>query len=92
LTRIIFRVHAIQRMFMRRITKDEVLHAIEAGEVIEEYPDDTPYPSRLILGWEGQRPLHVVAAYDAEDDEEIIITVYKPDPAHWESDYKRRKP
>jgi len=45
------------------------------------YPDDTPYPSRLLLGWRGDKPLHVVAAYNAQDDEQIVITVYEPDSA-----------
>ena len=35
---------------------------LESGEAIAEYPDDTPYASRLVLGWAGPRPLHVVAA------------------------------
>jgi len=46
--------------------------------VIEEYPDDTPYPSRLILGWNGTKPLHVVIADNNEDKETIIITAYEP--------------
>ena len=28
----------------------EPLEALNGGEIIEEYPDDQPYPSRLILG------------------------------------------
>ena len=47
--------------------------------VIKEYPDDTPYPSRLILGYDNNRPIHVVSAYDQNDDMEYIITVYEPD-------------
>jgi len=26
---------------------------IETGEIIEDYPNDFPYPSRLLLGWCG---------------------------------------
>ena len=29
---------------------DELLEAIESGEIIEDYPDDKPYPSCLIFG------------------------------------------
>jgi hypothetical protein len=50
--RLIFRVHALQRMFQRRITEADVREILQVGEVIESYPDDTPYPSRLILGFE----------------------------------------
>ena len=90
--RIIFRVHAIQRMFERGITDDEVRAVLSGGEMIEDYPTDTPYPSRLLLGWRGIRPLHVVAADNAADNETIVITVYEPDPRQWEADFRRRRP
>ncbi len=61
-------------------------------QVIETYPTDKPFSSRLILGWSGSRPIHVVAADDATTQETFIVTVYQPDPAEWESGFKRRKP
>jgi hypothetical protein len=64
---------------------------IESGEVIEGYPDDTPYASRLILGWRQRRPLHVVAADNPDEGETIVITVYEPNPSEWETDFKKRK-
>lgn len=64
--RLVFRLHVVQRMFERRIGMEEGRRAIEAGDVIEEYPDDTPFPSRLILGRRGSNPLHVVAAEKEE--------------------------
>ena len=48
--KITYRLHAVQRMFERKVSIEEVRYVLETGEVIEEYPDDTPYPSRLILG------------------------------------------
>lgn len=89
--RLVFRVHAIRRMFERKITPEDVRHVLETGEPIEDYPDDTPYPSRLVLGWRGARPIHVVAAENSDDQETIVITTYEPDPAKWERDFKRRK-
>lgn len=53
---------------------------------------DTPYPSRLILGWTAGMPLHVVVAEDTEAETSIIITVYEPDPAIREADFEREKP
>ena len=88
---LIFRVHAVQKMFERSITQADVAAVIAQGDVIRSYPDDTPYPSRLILGWRDQRPLHVVAADNAPDDETIIITVYEPDPALWQPDFRTKK-
>jgi hypothetical protein len=43
------------------------------------------------LGWIGSRPLHVVLADNKPDQETIIITVYEPEVAQWEPDFKRRK-
>ena len=89
--RLVFRVHAIQRMFQRGIGEPAVRQVISTGEIIEDYPDDTPYPSRLVLGWHGRRPLHVVVADNADHKENIVITVYEPDLTEWESDFKTRR-
>ena len=90
--KIIFRTHAIQRMFQRRVDEKDVRSVLETGEIIEVYPDDTPYPSRLILGWLESRPLHVVAADNIADNETIVITVYEPEQDKWSPNFKRRTP
>ena len=89
--RLVFRVHAIQRMFQRQVSIDDVHHVLKSGETIEAYPDDIPYPSSLILGWCGSRPVHIVAADNMTAHETIIITVYEPDLAQWEPGFKRRR-
>jgi beta-phosphoglucomutase-like phosphatase (HAD superfamily) len=88
--RVIFRVHALARMFERRIGLEDVHTVIAHGEVIQTYPDDKPYPSRLLLGWIGTRPLHVVVAEDSEDGILIVVTAYEPDPIQWDSGFKRK--
>ena len=35
------------------------------------------YPSRLVLGWIGNRPLHVVVA-DHVEETQWVVTVYEP--------------
>jgi len=90
--RLIFRVHAIQRMFERGITAADVRHVVATGDTIEDYPDDSPYPSRLMLGWIGLRPLHVVVGEDRVGQAIIVITVYEPASSRWSSDFKRRQP
>lgn len=89
--KVTYRVHAVRRMFERGISEAQVREVLEGGEEITAYPDDKPYPSRLLLGWRGERPLHVVAAYNGRDDEEIVITVYEPEAALWEDGFKRRR-
>ena len=54
------RQHAAQRMLERGISVADVLTALNSGATIEDYPDDTPLPSRLTLGWVDERPVHVV--------------------------------
>jgi len=80
-------------MAERGIDPGDVVSILRTGTVIKEYPDDTPYPSRLIAGWIAEQPVHSVAADNACDNEDIIITVYEPDPRKWEPDFlTRRRP
>lgn len=92
--RVLYSGHARREMRdeeFGRITDQEVEEALQSGEVIEMYLDDTPYPSVLIFGTtSATRPLHAVCAYDAEADHAVIVTVYQPDPDRWE-EYRRRK-
>ncbi len=87
----IFRIHAIERMFQRGISMEDVMHVLATGETIEAYPDDTPYPSRLILGRCGGGPIHAVIAENKEAGQTIVVTAYVPDTEEWERDFKRRK-
>ncbi len=92
MSRFVHRVHALQRMFERQIGRAVVESVIQSGTTIEVYPEDTPYPSRLILGWDNERPVHVVVADNPHDDEIIVITVYQPDSVRWDSSFSRRIP
>lgn len=89
--KIVWRRHAYERMGQRNIHKSDVEHVLKTGEAIEDYPEDTPYPSRLICGWTKSRPLHVVAATNEVDNELIVITAYEPDAEQWDSAFTRRK-
>ena len=54
--RLVFRVHAIQRMFQRGISEEEVKQVIATGKAIETYTTDKPFPSRLIRRVEWRSP------------------------------------
>jgi hypothetical protein len=86
-----FRVHAVQRMFERRISTAKVRSVLDTGETIEDYSSEMPEPSRLILGFQGKRPFHVVTSENPETNITTIITVYIPDPAKWTKDSKSRR-
>lgn len=90
--KVIFSAHSARRMFERSMSVDDVLRVVDSGEVIEEYPDDYPYPSRLLFAKLSDRYLHVVIADNTTDNETIIVTIYEPDPAKWDSEFKRRMP
>jgi hypothetical protein len=87
-----FRIHAIERMAKWGVNVRDVEHVLANGETIEDYPEDSPYPSRLLLARLGNRALHLVAAYNRLDVETIVVTVYEPDPAQWSPDFRRRLP
>jgi hypothetical protein len=78
-------------MMERGISRDEVKQALLDGELIEEYPNDNPFPSGLILGFINEIPLHVVLGIDKETNYCYIITAYWPDLEYFESDYKTRR-
>lgn len=78
-------------MFQRGISQKDVGRVLATGKTIEAYPDDKPYPSRLILGWLGTRPVHVVAADNQEEQTTIVITVYEPDLTRWGPGFERRR-
>lgn len=88
---VIFSGHALQRMFERGIPREDVVAAIGSGEIVEEYANDLPFPSGLVLGFADRMPLHVVVAVDLETESCYIVTVYSPDPVRWHGDLKTRR-
>jgi len=88
---VVFSGHAIQRMFERGIGRDDVLVVIAQGEMIADYADDKPFPSRLLLGSMEAKPLHVVLACDDAAGRCIVITVHEPALEHWSEDFRTRK-
>ena len=88
---LLFRVHAVQRMFERNIALRTVAQALQSGEIVEDYSSEMPEPSHLILGFQGRRPFHVVTSENVERNEITIITVYLPDPRKWAEDFRNRR-
>ena len=88
---LIFRIHAVQRMFERGISARKVRDASETGETIEDYSSEMPEPSRLILCFQGKRPFHVVTSENPSANEITVITVYIPEPNKWKKDFRSRR-
>jgi hypothetical protein len=77
-------------MVQRAVTEAQFRAVLDASDVIEDYPDDTPYPSALYIGFVAGRALHVVAAQDEVGTRTIVVTVYEPDPAEWDATLRKR--
>jgi hypothetical protein len=86
-----WRIHALQQMITRNISRRDVLNIVHSGEIIESYPHDLPYPSFLIMGSSQGRALHIVVAYAAEINTVYVITAYEPDTLKWDEKFRRRK-
>jgi hypothetical protein len=88
---ILYTNHAVKQMFQRNISTNEVEEVLESGEVIMEYIDDKPFPSKLLFSIINLRPLHIVCSFNEKENTSIIITVYEPSLDVWENDFKTRK-
>jgi len=83
-------VHVLARLQERGIEPSDVKHCITTGRIIEQYPDDYPYPSCLVLGAAvNGNVLHVVVGVG--EGYLWLITAYYPDPLKWNEDFSIRK-
>ena len=83
--------HADEAVESDRLTFDEVYFSVLHGEIIEDYPDDKPYPSCLVYGQTfSSDPVHTVWAFNDENQWAVLITVYRPDPKRW-NDFRERR-
>ena len=89
--KIVWTQHVALRLRERGVKRMDLIDCITTGEIIEQYPEDKPFPSCLILGFcEASVPLHVVVALNPAVSC-CIITAYRPDSSKWEADLKTRK-
>ena len=90
LSRIVLTEHARIRLIERSITIEDVVSYIRSGEIIEQYENDKPFPSCLILGLAiNSKYIHAVVSSDGKFIH--LITAYCPSEERWENDFKTRK-
>ena len=81
--------HAVERFKQRGIFIRDVKAAIFSGVIIEQYPEDFPFPSCLVCGTTTRDlVLHVVISDEGSSSR--IITAYYPDSDRWSGDFKTR--
>jgi len=82
--------HILERLFQRNIRIDDVKAALMKCEIIEQYPNDYPFPSCLAIGRTKEgRIIHVVCGSNGV--ELWLITAYFPNPVVWSDDFKQRR-
>lgn len=82
--------HVLARLQERGIEPSDIKSCIAAGRIIEQYPDDYPFPSCLVLGAAvNGRMLHVVVGVG--EGYLWLISAYYPDPLKWNKDFSIRK-
>lgn len=93
--RLAFKSHTALRMRQRRISSDEVKEALQNCKIIENYPNDYPFPSGLVVGYtRKKRAIHAVVVIDDQNKEEgmlWIITVYEPNILEWQEGFEKRR-
>ncbi len=82
--------HAAERFHQRGIKISDIRHAVNFGEIIEQYPEDYPYPSCLICGKNNSDKI-IHAVLSDEGTSSRIITAYFPDSEKWSEDFKMRR-
>jgi hypothetical protein len=57
--------HANQEALADRLSVDDIRRSVLSGEIIEDYPEDKPYPSCLVCGATADGyPVHSVWGYN----------------------------
>ena len=83
--------HADEEANNELISLKMARESVSTGEIIEQYPNDKPYPSCLIFSrLENGDPIHTIWAFNKEMNSSVLITMYRPDPQKWIDNKIRR--
>ena len=82
--------HIQKRLAQRNIRPGDVEEALANCKIIEQYPNDYPFPSCLVLGRNAAgQALHIVCGSDGEKLR--LITAYFPAPFEWAEGFRQRR-
>lgn len=82
--------HGAKRLRERHISINDVFSAISNGEIIEQYPNDEPFPGCLILG-QAVNEVYIHVVISICDDTINLVTAYYPTLDKWEDDLMTRR-
>jgi len=86
-------LHGYEEMENDDIFLSDIVEHMRNAESVETYPDYHKGPCCLFLIHDTKgRPIHVLWGLAKDSSEPaVLITAYRPDPARWSDDYRRRK-
>jgi hypothetical protein len=84
--------HGYRELAADGIALTDVIGGVDFAVVVESYPDAVRGPSVLVLQNDRNgEPLHIVwGMLNGNEALAVLITAYRPDPARWTPDFKRR--
>ena len=85
--------HGYDEMAEDGILAGEVVEGVTDAIVVEDYPEYFKGPCTLVLQQDRSgRPIHVVWGIPrGQRSPAVLVTAYRPDPALWTDDYRRRR-
>lgn len=85
--------HGYKKLFKDGILFRDLTAGIAKGEPIEDYPDYAKGPCVLVLQHDRNgQPVHALwGIAKGQESPAVLVTAYRPDPARWSSDFRRRR-
>jgi hypothetical protein len=85
--------HGYEELANDGLTAREIVSGIDKAILVEDYPNYPKGASVLVLQTDTNgQPIHVVWGIPkGQTHPAVLVTAYRPDPARWNADFKKRR-